>query len=444
MKRFFRIPATFFARIDPVRQMTMGYFSYVIFGWILLALPICHTQTGKVTSLAALFTATSAVSTTGLATVSTGGDFNFLGQIVILLLIQLGGIGYMTFSSFVCLARGDVLSATRQEIGKAVFSLPDEFRIEKFIRSVLKFSFVIEGIGALMLFFAFRDAGLKNPLWSAVFHSVSAFCTAGFSLYDNSFEGLKGNVAVNVILGVLSYAGAVGFIVFIDFWRWIIGKTERITLTSKIIVSMTVWIMCVGTFLFFISDPLVRQLPPGERLLASWFQVMTASTTVGFNTLPIGALSHASMLLIITLMVIGASPSGTGGGLKTTTFSAVYGVIKSVIRRKNRITVYGREIPEPRLRSATAALGFYLGILLIGCYLLALTETQQPFLGLFFEASSALGTVGLSTGITAELSPLGQCIIVMMMFIGRVGPLAFGIALFFHRSQMRRHEDLAV
>lgn len=431
-------------RIDPVRLMTIGYLSYVLFGWGFLSLPICHTATGKVTSLAALFTATSAVSTTGLATVSVNDDFNLLGQIVILLLIQLGGIGYMTFSSFICLSRGTSLSQTRQEVGKVVFSIPNEFRIDKFIRSVLKFSLVIEAIGALVLFFPLQRSGVANPLWSAIFHSVSAFCTAGFSLYNNSFEGFRDNVSINVTLGVLSYAGAIGFIVFVDCWRWFVGKTERITLTSKIILTTTLWIMVLGTFLIFIAEPSIRSLPPWQRLTAAWFQVMTASTTVGFNTLPIGGLSPASLLLIIILMVVGASPAGTGGGIKTTTFSAMFGIIKSVIQKKEKVMFYNREIPEARLRAATAGLGFYVFFLFAGCYFLALTESQ-PFLSLFFEVVSALGTVGLSTGITSSLTPLGQVILVLIMFIGRVGPIAFGIALFFHRTPPPKStEDLAV
>ncbi len=402
-------------------------------------------MTGNVSALDTLFTSTSAVSTTGLVTVSTGNDYSIWGQIVILTLIQLGGIGYMTLGSFVVLSRSAALSERRQQIGKAVFSIPQEFRIDKFIRSVIGFTLITEAAGAVALFLAFSRAGISNPAWSAVFHSVSAFCTAGFGLYDDSFERLRGNVSVNAILGILSYLGALGFIVFVDGWRRIIGKTRRMTLTSRIILVTTAWLSLASIALFFVAEPTIQSLPPYERLTAAYFQVMASITTVGFNTIAIGKLSQASLFLIILLMVIGASPAGTGGGLKTTTFTAIFGVIRSSILGREKVTFWGKEIPEERIRVAVASLGFYAGALILGCYLLALTE-PVPFEGLLFEAASALGTVGLGTGITAQLTPIGKLILIGLMFVGRLGPLAFGITLYFPLGQADDHgkEDLAV
>jgi trk system potassium uptake protein TrkH len=416
----------------------------MIVGWILLALPFTHAG-DRVSSMDALFTATSAMSTTGLVTVSTANDFNIAGQIFILILIQLGGIGYMTFGSFVVLSRSRTLSERRQQIGSTVFSLPREFRIDKFIRSVIGFAFATEAFGAVALFLAFSHLGIPNPLWSAIFHSVSAFCTAGFSLYDTSFETLRANVSVNVILGVLSYLGAIGFIVLVDVWRRLIGKTSALTLTSRVILVTTAWVSIAGIVLFFVGEPTIQALPLHERLITAIFQVMTSITTVGFNSVPIGKLSQASLFLITMLMVIGASPSGTGGGLKTTTLTAVFGVIRSVLTGRSKVTFWGRAIPQERIWAATATLGFYAASLILGCYLLALTE-DFPFEGLLFEAASALGTVGLSTGITAGLTPLGKLIITALMFVGRLGPLAFGMALFLPSGerQEKESEDLAV
>lgn len=435
---------SFIHSLHPIRLVALGYLSYVGVGWLLLALPFGHA-TDAVSGLDALFTSTSAVSTTGLATVSTGNDYNLLGQIIILVLIQLGGIGYMTFGSFVVLSRSAVLSERRQQIGKAVFSMPEEFRIDKFIRSVITFTLITETAGAIFLFLAFTRAGIEAPAWSAVFHSVSAFCTAGFGLYDDSFERLRGNVSVNVILGILSYLGAIGFIVFVDGWRCLIGKTSRLTLTSRIILATTAWLSLAAIVLFFVGEPSIQGLPPYERLTAACFQVMTSITTVGFNTISIGNLSQASLFLIVLLMIVGASPAGTGGGLKTTTFTALWGVIRSSILGREKVTFWGKEIPEERIRVAIASLGFYAGALILGCYLLALTESV-PFEGLLFESASALGTVGLSTGITAQLTPIGKLILVVLMFIGRLGPLAFGIALFLPpgRTDEPCKEDLAV
>ncbi|MCF8054737.1 MAG: potassium transporter KtrB [Deltaproteobacteria bacterium] len=413
-------------------------------GWLFLSLPV-STVASKVSALDLLFISTSAVSTTGLATASTGNDFTLFGQIIILILIQLGGLGYMTCGSFVVLSRSATLSARRQNVGKTVFSMPQEFRVDKFIRSVIVFTLITEVIGAIALYIAFMNAGISNPLWTSIFHSVSAFCTAGFSLYDNSFEAFQGNVPVNIILGILSYLGAIGFIVFVDGWRCIIGKTKRLTLTSRIIISTTLWLSVAGVILFFVAEPNIQHLPPYDRIVTSSFQVMNAITTTGFNSIPIGGLSTASLFLIIMLMIIGASPSGTGGGLKTTTFTAAFGMIRSVIRGHERVTFWGKEIPEERMRLAISSIGFYIMALIIGCYLLALAE-NHPFEGLLFEAASALGTVGLSTGITGVLSPIGKLIIIMLMFVGRLGPLLFGIALFLPANTAGDEikEDLAI
>lgn len=436
--------ARFIREVHPVRVVTLGYLSYVFVGWILLTLPLAHAC-DRVSVLDALFTATSAMSTTGLATASTGNDFNGFGQAIILILIQLGGIGYMTFGSFVILSRSHALSERRRLIGSTVFNLPQEFRIDKFIRSVAAFTFLTEAVGAIALYAVFSHLAMPDALWSAVFHSVSAFCTAGFSLYDSSFELFRTNVAVNIILAILSYLGAIGFIVFVDAWRRLIGKTSAFTLTSRVILVTTAWISVAGVVLLFVAEPAIQSLPIHDRLVTAAFQVMTSVTTVGFNTVPIGQLSQASLFLIIMLMIVGASPSGTGGGLKTTTLSAIFGVIRSALTGSGKVTFWGRSIPEERIWAAMATLGFYSIALISGCYLLALTETF-PFEGLLFEAASALGTVGLSTGITADLTPIGKLIITCMMFIGRLGPLAFGVALFLPAGEREKEgiDDLAV
>lgn len=428
----------------PVRLVTLGYLLYIVIGWILLALP-WFQSTDAASSIDALFTATSALSTTGLVTVSTSNDFNLGGQIVILILIQLGGVGYMTLGSFAVFSSTGTLSEARRKVGKTVFSMPEGFRIEKFIRNVVAFTVIIETLGAVALFAAFTRLGIPNHLWASIFHSVSAFCTAGFCLYDTSFEFLRADFAVNTILGVLSYTGAIGFIVLVDAWHRLTGKSSRLTLTSKVILLATALISVVGVALFFFGEPTIQHFPVHQRLLASAFQVMTAITTVGLNTIPIGKLSQASLFLLTMLMIIGASPSGTGGGLKTTTFSTVFGVIRSVLRSRKQVCFWGRAIPEERIWVATASLGLYATSLVLGSYLLALTETF-PFEGLVFECASALGTVGLSTGITAQLTDVGKIIVTAVMFLGRVGPLAFAMALSLpsKTAGLRPSEDIAL
>jgi trk system potassium uptake protein TrkH len=233
-----------------------------------------------------------------------------------------------------------------------------------------------------------------------------------------------------------------------DVWRRITRQSAAITLTTKIILGTTLWVSLIAIVLFFIGEPSIQQLPVGKRLVAAVFQVMTSITTVGFNTIPVGGLSPASLFLIILLMIIGASPSGTGGGLKTTTITALFGVVRSVISGKTEVLFWGKTIPVERVRVAMANLGFYVVSLVTGCYLLALTQSAS-FEKLLFEAASALGTVGLSTGITTALTSAGKLIIIALMFLGRLGPLTFGMALFLPspkqpKKKRGKSEDLAV
>lgn len=432
------------ARMHPAKVVLLGYASYVFAGWLALCLPFCQ-KGSPVCALDNLFIATSAVSTTGLVTVSVADRYTLAGQIVILLLIQAGGVGYMTFGSFVILSRHEQLPRHRDRVGTVVFSLPESFQMDKFIRSVVRFTILIEAAGALALYGALRKAGVADPLWSSIFHSVSAFCTAGFSLYNTSFEAFAANFWINAVIAALSYTGAIGFIVCVDYWRLLRGKVRALTLTSRIIVWATVWITLLGTLLILVTEPSLRGKPLDERLLVSFFQTMTAITTVGFDTVPTGGLARFSLLLIIVFMVIGASPSGTGGGLKSTTFTAILGVMGSAVRGDAEVRFWGRAVPIGRVWTAVASLGFYLSAMVVGTGALMLTE-KAPFVDILFEAASGLGTVGLSMGLTPSLSDVGKLVIVLLMLCGRVGPLTFGIALFTRTETDKRpwDHDLAV
>ncbi len=426
MKNYFYAFLRRFRNANPVRLVVLGYMFYIFIGFILLCFPFMHKN--FVTPLDNLFIAASAVSTTGLTTVTVGDDYNICGQLVILVLIQLGGIGYMTFSSFVILSTKKYLDDRTKNVAQTVFSIPKNFKIEKFIVSVMSFSFVVELFGALALFFMFKNVGIKNPFWSAIFHSVSAFCTAGFSLFPNNFEGLAKNYGLNAVISALSIMGAMGFIVCVDVWRLIHGKVKHVTLTTKVIIMMTFWLLAIGSILMFLTENYGGKVAPENRILFSFFQTMTALTTVGFNTVTVSTMSKSAVMLICILMIIGASPSGTGGGLKTTTFSAIWGLMKSTVKGSEEVRIWGAKVPEDRVKTAVATLSFYISTLIIGTYVLTLTE-KGNFLDIFFEAASALGTVGLSMGITTTLTVLGKLVIILMMYIGRVGPLTFGVAL---------------
>lgn len=431
--------------LDPVRLLVLGYTSYIVLGWLILCLPITH-QVSSLRILDHLFVATSAVSTTGLTTISTTDSYNFVGELVILILIQFGGLGYMTISSFVMLALAGGITPLRQRVATTALSLPRGFEVRSFLRIIVAFTLVVELAGAVSLYPVFVRHSAPAPVWQALFHSVSAFCTAGFGLFNDSFESYRDDVRLNLIISVLSYLGAIGFIVVHDVWRSIRHFKPSITLTSRVILISTLWITAIGTVLFALDEPYVQELPMAQRWITSLFQVMTASTTVGFNTIPIGSLSASSLFLITLVMIVGASPSGTGGGLKTTTFTALFAMMMGVLCRRERITFLNREIPEARLRAAAATLMFYVLTLAAGIYALALVE-KSPLPDQIFECASALGTVGLSRGITGSLTPMGKLIITALMFLGRIGPVMLGLA-FFRRSATTRQsssqEDVAI
>lgn len=426
----------------PLRLLVLGYGSYILVTWIFLCLPPAWNGSA-IGSLDNLFTAASAVTTTGLVTVSTPESYSFLGELAILVGIQLGGLGYMTVGSFIMLTMKHDLSSLRANIGGVAFSLPIGFEMKSFLRHVVAFTLLIEAFGAAALYFAFSADGLASPLWPAIFHSVSAFCTAGFSVFPNSLESYRDAFWVNAIISALSILGAVGFLVISDLWMSLTGR-RRITLTSRIILHFTALLILAGWAVLFVAEPSFQAMEPGRRLMASGFQAMTAMTTVGFNTHPMGEMSHAMILVMIILMIVGASPSGTGGGVKSTSISAAMAVTMSILRRRDQVTFFGRVVPTYRLHYAFAAIVFYIMAFTMGAILLALVETQL-LEDVLFEAASAIGTVGLSRGITPVLTPLGKIIVIVLMFIGRVGPLTLGLAVFVGSDpRPGGEEDLAI
>lgn len=414
-------------RIAPARLLLFGYLSYIAIGWALLALPLA--QRGGVGAVDTLFISASAVSTTGLVTVDPGTGFTGFGQAVILALIQIGGLGYMTIGSFVVLSLQHRLSGMRAHTLRAAFSLPERIRPAAFLWAVILFTLACESLGAAALYPFLVAAGDPAPLWSAVFHSVSAFCTAGFSLNATSFEAYAANAPVLLILSGLSLLGAVGFLVVLDIWTTLTGRTRHLGFTTKVILSVTFWFLALGTLVLFVVEPALAAMPADERLLSAFFQAMTALTTVGFDSVPIGNLSPAILLVIVLLMLFGASPAGTGGGLKTTTFAALVGLVRSTLKGRRTVRFMKRTVPPERLQAAAAGLAYYGVLLFVAMFLLLLTEPGARFEALLFEAVSAMGTVGLSTGLTGSLTDLGKLVIVVLMVAGRVGILTFGVAL---------------
>ncbi|MEL6798110.1 MAG: potassium transporter TrkG, partial [Planctomycetota bacterium] len=286
-------------RMTPRRLLVLGYLGYALVGWLLLSQSWTREPPDPASSLDALFVTASAVSTTGLSPLAVGNEFNFVGELIILALIQAGGLGYMTLGSFILIAGTHKISRAREGVIRTEFALPESFKPKRFIRNVVLFTFAIEAIGAAVLFPAFLSvdvasraatedigasfSGTIHVAWQAVFHSVSAFCTAGFSLFPDSLEQYQRNVWVIGTIASLSMLGAFGFIVMTDVFRSVTHAVYRITLTSKISVTVLTVSILGGAALVFIGDPGIQEVEAERRLLIALFQSMTASTTVGFN-----------------------------------------------------------------------------------------------------------------------------------------------------------------
>lgn len=437
--RIYRSIRAILEEAHPPKLLLLGYGVYVLVGWLLLLLPICHTK--AVSILDNLFIATSAVSTTGLVTVTIGEVYSFLGQLVILSLIQLGGIGYSTLASFVVLSATRKLSRFQEQVSLHNFPLPKGFVVPEFLRHVVVYTFVCEAIGAVVLSLLFKAAGETHYIWDGIFHSISAFCTAGFSVFPTGLVQYATNYPLNITISILSILGGVGFIVWLDLFKRIMGQKNHTTFTTRIILSVTFWSLLIGTVLFFLTNPFPENFTFGQQVLSAFFQTMTSSTTAGFNTLPIGGLSFSAITLLLFLMAFGASPSGTGGGLKSTTFTALLGLVKSTLRSEaDDVSFWGHTIPASRMRIASSTFAYYIFVLVTALFTLTVLE-DLPFLPLLFEASSALSTVGLSMGITSSLSEWGKSFIIFCMLMGRVGILTFSVAFLVQKHTKHKPED---
>lgn len=435
----------FHLKLNPQQSLFFGFFTYMMLGWILLSLPF--SQKISTGFLDTLFTSTSALSTTGLVTVSTFDNYTFFGQLIILTLIQIGGIGYMTLTTYYLLSTTKSLTHWHEKLMKTEFTMPREFKINDFLKSVIVFTLVMETIGAILFFIAFKMENVDTgfAIWSSIFHSVSAFCTAGFGLYNNSFEGFATHDFINCIIIILSISGALGFIVVTDIWNYFRKRTKAISFTSKMISGGFFTLLFIATAIIFIYEPLLKNYSFGERLQLAFFQAMTSITTVGFNTVVVGNLSLPILLVTFFLMYVGASPSSTAGGMKITTLTALISIIKSKLQNNSKVTFMHRVIPKERLDIAISTFIFYTSILFLSTFLLTFSE-NFTFEKILFETLSAMGTVGLSMGITGNLSDFGKIVIICIMFIGRLGVLTFGLALLAKKQQKnyKNEEDLAV
>jgi len=418
-------------KVKPAQLIVVSFASIIILGSFLLYLPYSRPPDSDMRYIDALFTSTSAVCVTGLIVVETGTAFSRLGHAFLLLLIQAGGIGIMTIAAFIQVSLGSTMSLYGRYQTATVLDQVNIKNLYTVIRAIVAITFVFESIGALLFlpyFTGTRTTGL-GALFHSLFHSISAFCNAGFSLYPDSFMGARPNIWVNSTLIFLIVTGGFGFTVLLNLGRKItLGPKERISVQSRIVLLSSLFFIFSGALGFYIfeREGILAGTRPHEKFLASVFQSVT-TRTAGFNTVDTGALRPFTLFMMSILMFIGASPGSTGGGIKTTTFFILILSIITLRREQRFNTIFKRRIPYQVVNRCFAIVVCALGLVIAGVLLLGLSE-EFGFMQIFFETVSAFGTVGLSTGITPQLSDFGKAVIMVCMFTGRLGPLTLVIA----------------
>jgi len=421
--------------VTPYQVLVLGYAIVTLAGAILLCLPVSSAQGWHQPFVDSLFVATSGISTTGLTPVVVGSYYNLFGQVVLLCIFQIGGIGYMTFVVFLTYLLGIRLPMTTKFVAKE--SLPgSNLRIlEKFFLIVVVFTFIFEvGGAAILTRFWSKEFPFGRALYLGIFHSVSAFCTAGFGLFPGSLAGYRNSVVVNLTIIIVSIAGGIGFFVLYDFGRFLARvikrqRPRRLSVHSKLATVVMVAVMLIGTTIVLAAERWPDNLCLPGKLMIAAFQSISASTTDGFNTIDIGAMAPMSLTFLMLLMFVGASPGGTGGGIKTSTLGLIICFLWSQLKGKDwHVNIFKREIPASTVYKAFAILSWFGIIVLVDMIILSATE-KDSYLQILFEVVSALGNTGLSTGITASLTTTGKIMLIITMFIGRIGPLTAGYFL---------------
>ncbi|WP_448380893.1 TrkH family potassium uptake protein [Gloeomargarita sp.] len=434
--------------MNPARTICLGFLLVIGVGTLLLWLPLATQAPGWNSLLTALFTATSAVCVTGLSVVDVGTHYSWVGQVILLLLIQIGGLGYMTSMTLLMLLLGRRFRLRDKLAMQHALDQSGIGGISRLLRSILMATVVIEGLGMAILLPLFVPRfGFWAGLWHSLFHSINAFNNAGFSLFANSFVDYYNSPHLVMTTTTLIILGGIGYQVILEVYLWVKAGCPRRTnfsLNTKVVLTTTAFLLLLGTVFFLMIEghnpQTLGAMGWQDRLWAAWFQAVTARTA-GFNTIDISQMTVTGLFLLIILMFIGASPGGTGGGIKTTTIRLLVQATRAILRGHEEVTLFEREIPPLLIYKAIAVFMGSMGLVLVMLCLISLTEAQQEFtfLQLFFEVVSAFATVGLSTGITAGLTPSGKLLIILTMYAGRVGVLILMAALFREPRSLRAH-----
>lgn len=414
-------------RLSPPAILVLFYIVFIVIGALVLWMPISHT--GQIGFSEAIFTSTSAVTVTGLVLADTGSAFTGFGQAVIAILIQLGGLGLMTSAVLVLGALGIPVGMPQRLILREDLNQTSLSNLTVLVRVILFIAIICQTIGAVLLAFVFVPQYGWSGIWQAVFHSISAFNNAGFALHPDSLSQWVGDPLVNIVISLLFIFGGIGFIVLGDIHqkrRW-----STLTLHSKLMLVGTLVLILWGSVTFGLlewSNPrTLGGLTTGEKLWASWFQGVTPRTA-GFNSIDTAGMHDSTTLLTMTLMVVGGGSTSTAGGIKVTTLAVLLLATIAFFRRRRVLHAFGRSIGLEEVMKVMALTTISLLLVLTGIFVISISH-DGAFLDLIFEVTSAFGTVGLSRGATGELDAFGRFVIIVIMFLGRVGPLAIGFFL---------------
>ncbi|MEE9911410.1 MAG: TrkH family potassium uptake protein [Deltaproteobacteria bacterium] len=443
--KLYLIFKTFFSRhLTPTRIFVFSFAAFILVGTLALWLPLSASG-DSLRFVDALFTAASAVCVTGLTTVDVGSKLSLIGQLITLVLFQVGGLGIITFSIVLFTLMGRGISFKGREITQSAFLHSPRKDLYLIVIKVLRYTVIIESIGALLLFLQFvQEFPIVRALYVSVYHAVSAFNNAGFSLFPDSLMRYQSNTLINVTVMVLIVLGGIGFIVQQEVVAKLRGAQKKLSLHTKMVLTVTIALILLGavSFYFMEMNNVLRGATIRTALLSSFFQSVTARTA-GFNTVDIGILSNSTLLVIIMLMFIGASSGSTGGGVKTTSFAILLLLIVNRMKGNENVNIANRTI-SPELVDRTLSIIFASAIIIgvITSLLLFFSSTsgaplasRYQFIEYVFETFSAFGTVGLSMGVTPKLNDIQKYAIILMMFIGRVGPLTLAFAWYSARKK---------
>ncbi|MBB6632668.1 trk system potassium uptake protein TrkH [Cohnella thailandensis] len=416
---------------SPPRLLLIGFACIILAGTILLKLPAATAAEETTSWIDALFTATSATCVTGLVTLDTGTHWTTFGQIVILALIQIGGLGFMTMATLFAFFLKRKISLKERLILQEALNQSSMEGIVRLVRRVIVYALSIQLIGALLLSVRFLfDMSPGRAIYFGIFHAISFFNNAGFDIMGHykSLTDYVGDPLVNIVTMLLIILGGLGFIVLSDLIDW--KRTRRLTLHSKVVLSMTGFLIGFGALVILVFEytnaGTMEPLSFGEKLLSAFLQSVSPRTA-GVNSLDLASLRQATQFFLVLLMFIGASPGSTGGGIKTTTFATLIGAVYAMMRGKDDVVMFRYRLAQERVYKALTVTLLSLALVLVATMILSTTEDHH-FLEILFEVTSAFSTVGLSMGLTLELTLVGKIIIIVMMFIGRVGPLSMGYA----------------